>query len=1448
MKKHLHFFLIMLTLVFSIRTGAAEKFESSSTGPVLHGAVLGTDKYGIYSVGVEPGSELEPARIDNKFTIWGGVLVDGKYHVYSYKLSGGRTFWYAVYNPETWEVLREESQVENITDQIYCMTYDVTTGNTYAISQTSKDVWKTLSVYYLDKATTKSVGALDVKFLAIAANPQDGQLYGIAEDANLYKINKENATIALVGSTGLSPRSLTNGAIFDKDTGVLYWTTVLSDNTSGLYKVDITTGKAELLTEFTKGEQMTGLYLIYPPLNPVVPSNATNLSYLADAPGSFTGKISFKVPEKTIDGNTISGNADVKIQVGIQTEIKETLAPGTVYEKDVTIEKGGSNTLRVTVSNSSGEGEMAVYKFWVGKDYPTAVSGLTATAKNDGVEVDWDAPAEGLNNGYLDVANLKYIIKRYPDNVVLSDNYTSTNFIDKTISGLMKVYSYAITPYIDSFAGDSLLSGGVIYGDPFTIPYKEEFITSDAFKLWTLTDGNNDGQTWSYDSDNQCAISAGSYSGDVDDWMISPAIQLESGTAYTLSYKFKAINSWRQENMKVGYASSADPSDMVILADYNSYKNTTYTEDKKRIVIPNGSAGEYHIGFYSYSESSNAYVAVDDVNIEVLAVPGTPDVVNNLVINPGTAGAKNANLSFGVPTADIGGSSLSEPVNVSVFREGEENPVKTYTAASVGQKIEWTDTDALEGMNYYRIICSNSKGNGLEISDSVYVGIDIPVAVENLALENVTGEGVISWDAPIKGIHGGYVDPSQLKYTIVRSDGLLTVEGVEGTSYTDNTPDKENQSLVSYTITPINTQGEGVSAVTEVVRFGKAYPAPYNESFADGQYTKTGWNSESLDEYNGIWVPSSTSVRPIADPQDNDNGFGLFKSSDFGSGIKARFETPVIDVSTVNSPILKFWFYHHVPSYAYNEELTLFASKDNEAFEDLGVVILANENNNGWTLYEIPLSQYKGVQDLRIGFTGIAKGWGYDVMIDNISIENQEEKDMKVRSFGVPSTVIAGKNNLFTIEVKNSGTLAASAYSVELYKGDEKIVDKNYSALASNAVETIECPVNIPLEDAGKTYEFRCEVKFEGDLKPENNVSDLVSVTVQASMLESVSEPEAEEINNEVKLTWKAPSNPKTSLPVLEDFESYTNFIIEDIGEWTLYDEDKKATYVDGNYFLVPYANKNAPMAYQVFNSRIAGVANLGDWESYSGAKSLASFTTADNTVNNDWLVSPLLPGAAQTISFYAKGVPTTGANRDRFIVYYSTGDNAIESFVQLSQGNFIEAETEWTIYEFDLPAGAKYFAVRCVSDNNLTFLLDDISFIKADQDIEVIGYNIYRNDEKINSQPVTAAEFIDQNPVNGINTYKVTAVYEDGESAYSEQVSINFESSGIEQIEKDVQVYAAGDHIVVKGAFGLPVKVFTVRGLTVYSKQGTGEDIIPVDKGIYIVKSGKEVTKVIVK
>lgn len=189
---------------------------------------------------------------------------------------------------------------------------------------------------------------------------------------------------------------------------------------------------------------------------------------------------------------------------------------------------------------------------------------------------------------------------------------------------------------------------------------------------------------------------------------------------------------------------------------------------------------------------------------------------------------------------------------------------------------------------------------------------------------------------------------------------------------------------------------------------------------------------------------------------------------------------------------------------------------------------------------------------------------------------------------------------------------------------------------------------------------------------------------------------------------------------IFEDsFETYDDFLIENIGDWTLIDGDLLPTY---GFNGVAFTDSGAPKSFQIFNTTttdpVLTTSETSDWTARTGSKSAVCFAAVPDplgaTANDDWLITPqiTLAGENNTLSFWAKSCDTDFGN-EKFRVGVSTTGTQASDFTIISEGNFIlnPATAEWVEYSFDLDnyqGQNVYIAINCVSDDQFGFAIDD--------------------------------------------------------------------------------------------------------------------------------------------
>ena len=269
-----------------------------------------------------------------------------------------------------------------------------------------------------------------------------------------------------------------------------------------------------------------------------------------------------------------------------------------------------------------------------------------------------------------------------------------------------------------------------------------------------------------------------------------------------------------------------------------------------------------------------------------------------------------------------------------------------------------------------------------------------------------------------------------------------------------------------------------------------------------------------------------------------------------------------------------------------------------------------------------------------------------------------------------------------------------------------------------------------------------------------------------------------------VSLAW---TSPEPIDGFLEDFEGHNDFAINSPGSigWTYIDADNKPTYT---WQACTFPTQGQKMAYVVMNpwQTVPAVNDNPNYKPHSGQKMLVDFCAVD-AQNNDYIISPRLNFNADfQISFWARSYKTgENYNAERIRVGYSTTGTQPSDFTFVNESPYVELPDEWTLVAYDIPKDARYVTINCVSDDAFMLLIDDIfvgtnkvrpesaNMARAAAKNPVVGFNVYRNGEKLNSQPVESVSYTDEVPDYGDYQYTVAAVKKDG-SVSEQSVALN--------------------------------------------------------------------------
>lgn len=1405
------------------------KVLSDKPARILTNLVYSSDwedplQMGLYSFNPEPPFDMEMHvdslgdRINSGSGIQDGILYflstdftylsESEDYVYTGLSAFDTETWQRISGPDRldksqWNLVAKETAQDNITGTIY--------GEFFTSDLQSLE-WGTIDY---ETRTRTTIGPATHEYVALGVT-SDGILYGIAKDGNLYKVNMNNGAETFVGSTGIvltqkDGSVWAQGGEIDQKDNTFYWASVDSAGHSQMYTVNLQDASLTSLGDFEHDEQMEALLVEAPLANADAPGKPENLAIDFDG-GNTTGTVTFTAPDTTFSGEPLTGELDYSIASGKKELASGKVNAGESVTTNITAPEG-SNIIYVTLTNEAGTSPKAKQTIWVGYDVPKAPENVSLAVDGKNATISWAAPTEGLHGNSLDAItyNVYRIVKG--DTTKIANGITETLCTDNLAGLPLSSVVYGVVAVSHGYNSPEALSNKRVAGDAFNTPYFEDFISQEAFDLFTVIDANDDGITWKYDKDNHLVKSGDFSEEQMNDWLITPPIKLKAGREYKLVFKTPS-EGFGDQTMEVslGTDNSAEGMSTSLLSDIEiSYGSDENHETSFSV----NSDGEYYIGFHDISEEYSDYIYLDSISLSTDAQSTSPDQVNNIKITPDATGKLNAHVAFTAPQKTIGGDDLQEISTIEVRRNGIN--VKTFNSPKAGASLEFDDRNTKQGNNTYTFVPYLNDEAGKVVSASAYIGLDAPQAPDAHLTDGATSVS-IDWQPVTEGLNGGLMFADSVTYSVypVLSGGYIdsynpVVSKTKAThaSVSMNT-DEGAQQFLQYGMQAYTSGGNSPIVASSPLVIGKPNELPVIEGFVSNQ-AKTFWwaqSSNSQSDYFGYTNELSA---------DNDGYSCAYIPSANGSW--ASLNSGKLNLKGAKNPRLVFshWF-------LVNSGLTLDVNviKPDGTTENVETINASEYNSQEWGTTIVDLSNYVNERYIFVSLKATSNSSTRNAVdIDNFVVADMPANDIAVKA-SAPESVMKGQSFNVKAKVINHGEETTGSLNVKLYNG-ENLIDSAKLSKELMAYQSDSVTFNVATSSLSKTesMKLRAVVDLDGDVNPDDNSASL-SVALVDNGYNPVQNLNAENgESNKVHLTWSAPD--PTTRDIVEDFESYSPWSIDNLGDWKTYDGDKARAADFLNGVTTPHSMES--YAYMVFNPENVGYDLTDEANSelvpHSGNQYIGSvygwnsdWATSDN---DNWLISPRLDGNAQTVTFYARSY--MDSKPAHYVVYSSKKGTDVADFDSITDGM---APAEWTKVSVDVPEGAIYFAIRenTKADNAFIFMLDDISYRMG------VGaptaYNIYCDGELIGS--TGKLEFDVEPGENGNHTFSVTAVYKDGSE--SAPAVVTFTTTGIEEILSGSQ-----------NAFN----VFTVDGIRVAHNV---KSLNGLKQGVYVVNNKKVIVK----
>ena len=857
--------------------------------------------------------------------------------------------------------------------------------------------------------------------------------------------------------------------------------------------------------------------------------------------------------------------------------------------------------------------------------------------------------------------------------------------------------------------------------------------------------------------------------------------------------------------------------------------NTGEFDDYEGVFAPEED-GLYYFAIHAISDADMLNLQVKTLAIELAPELTAPAAVADLTATPGAEGALEATLAFTAPSKDIKGDALTGNVDVKIYRDNEL--VNTLEGVAAGAAASWKDTEVENGTTYtYYVVAANESGDGLKSEKvKVFVGEDAFGTVENIQITGSTASTIsFSWD-PVTGANGGYVNAAAAKYAIVSTHvetvlfwQVLVIDEILATVT------GETSATVNYDVNA-GDQGYkyfGVLAYkedTELPAAGDEYAGGYTYALVGAPYELPMFESFTGKTMHYLWDSNAQLI--VDEVSSDDDGVAVDLLAD-EAGI-VTFESGKININGTANPTLlfnakspnisKLYVYASKNGGEMSPVAELDLTEDYQTFK----VSLANLANNANYVQFALVAQY--TTPYTVDDEGNLVDLGDYYTLDEIRVMDLFEYNL-VADIKAPKSVVAGQKAKVVATVTNYGENAAKDYTVTVKAGEKTITSVIGSEeLAPFAKDEIEVDFETSVFDEAGDVTLSVTVDFENELNPEDNAASTI-ITVQEPTAAAPASLIAEDKGNAgVDLAWTVVAAGTEE--VFENFTSYENGANEALGDWTLVNNNGASK---GSIFNdLSLANDGLVKAWEVMKPSEYGIGNTlfnGPNGSLEEAYLISAYNLDGQSYpdNDDWLISPELPGIAQEISF-AIGALDVQYGPSSYEVLVSSTDSEIASFTKVAEGTLTSAG--WNSVTAQLPEGTKYFAIRnnTSGDGAMCVMLGDIKFT-ANSSATAASFNIYYNGEKIatvEGDKTTYTVAADKVEV-GTQTFGVSAVYANGAESRVTTATIEI-VTGIEQIAAD----------------GKPVDVYSIDGKLIRNQAKSLDGL----KGLYIVNGKKIMVK----
>lgn len=354
--------------------------------------------------------------------------------------------------------------------------------------------------------------------------------------------------------------------------------------------------------------------------------------------------------------------------------------------------------------SSNYDGRTYVYAY-AGLDTPGEVQNLKVTNNYPNITLTWNAPTQGENGGYVNLAECTYSVVRYlswDNQETIATGLTETTYTDHVEFSTLTQYHYIVFASNSKGDGAELESEPLVVGPAATLPFSESFSGGSSENIWlsSTTNSNLYPSTYisqwgdgaytafgyfanGYDQDYGALLfnsQKNTWSDKVYAEATYKSCEIDLGTAASPALSFYHYVCPQSTNTMKTSVGIVQNGELTVLKEF------TYTEGAKGWnleILPLTQfvgKGNIQIVFYAGCDTySDGFAAFDCIKVDELL---SKDLQLKSIYAPAKV---DAGSDFNVAVTVLnGGSEIADGYSVTLYKDGEACATQAGESLAVG--------------------------------------------------------------------------------------------------------------------------------------------------------------------------------------------------------------------------------------------------------------------------------------------------------------------------------------------------------------------------------------------------------------------------------------------------------------------------------------------------------------------------------------------------------------------------------------------------------------------------------------------------------------------------------------------------------------------------------------------------------------------------------------------